>query len=326
MEFRIGDRDPVTGLYYVIYPDGSSTLNGMKIFNAAHQLGDVVRATQRSDGMIALDSAKAYQIPTTDKSISIKEFGKVPTGYLQGQVFNQPEAELNRNIRFRLKLLRYRAAITGQGGTPFTGIQFGSDTLYSAISLETAFSLGGSNLFQALTTPNYSLPFNSPFNGLYSTQISPDLSSGKRYQYYGYGVVQARAIAYSDLFPGVSSGDASYVFPSDFATYQVPNFQAALSIVNGSSYNNWSVDDLNMPYDRQPFVQLGITNYRYNNVYHVRSVNGVNVNRLVLQGMLLARIDNLDPRQSGWVTTLASPSPVATYFTPIVIDGSSYVP
>lgn len=88
MELRIGNRDPQTGLYEVIYPDGSSTLNGMKIFNAAHQVGDVVRATRRSDGIMMLDGVKAFEVPTADKSIGVKEFGKQPNGYLQGQVFN----------------------------------------------------------------------------------------------------------------------------------------------------------------------------------------------------------------------------------------------
>jgi hypothetical protein len=61
MIFRIGERDPATGLFFVILPDGSQKLNGMKIFNAAHQTGDVVLATQRSDGVMILDSAKAEE-------------------------------------------------------------------------------------------------------------------------------------------------------------------------------------------------------------------------------------------------------------------------
>ena len=92
MQFRIGDRDPVTGLYNVIWPDGSSTLNGVKIFNAAHAVGDVVLATQRSDGMMILDSAKAVSVSTTiTNDFGLVKFGEKPTGYLAGQVFNNED-------------------------------------------------------------------------------------------------------------------------------------------------------------------------------------------------------------------------------------------
>jgi hypothetical protein len=98
VEFRIGDRDPVTGLYYVIYPDGSQILNGVKIFNAAHQVGDVVRATQRSDGMMVLDGAKAIessaQLPTLNSQLPTLNSQLSIPGYLKGQVFNNDEEEL----------------------------------------------------------------------------------------------------------------------------------------------------------------------------------------------------------------------------------------
>ncbi len=93
MQFRIGDRDPVTGLYFVIWPDGSQMLNGVKIFNAAHAVGDVVLATGRSDGMMILDSVKA----ATDVSVAVtrefglQKFGEQPVGYLNGQVWNNED-------------------------------------------------------------------------------------------------------------------------------------------------------------------------------------------------------------------------------------------
>ena len=95
MQFRIGDRDPATGLYDVIWPDGSSTRNGVKIFNAAHQFDDVVLATQRSDGMMILDSVKAFAIseqtsqlsalPTPNSQLS------TPLSYLTGQIWNNED-------------------------------------------------------------------------------------------------------------------------------------------------------------------------------------------------------------------------------------------
>lgn len=106
MQFRIGDRDPVTGLYGVIYPDGSSTPNGIKIFNAAHQSGDIVLATQRSDGMMILDSAKAFEPSTTTAEIGLRGFGDRPVGYLNGQIFNNEEESKPKDLPIIIKYAR----------------------------------------------------------------------------------------------------------------------------------------------------------------------------------------------------------------------------
>lgn len=90
MQYRIGDRDAVTGLYDVIWPDGSFTRNGLKIFNSEHQFGDAVLATQRSDGMMLLDSVKAAAAATVTE-LAVRGFGEKPVGYLAGQVFNNEE-------------------------------------------------------------------------------------------------------------------------------------------------------------------------------------------------------------------------------------------
>jgi hypothetical protein len=91
MQFRIGDRDPVTGLYDVIYPDGSHTRNGIKIFNSAHEFGDVVSPTERSDGMMILDGVKATLTEVVTNRFGLNGFGEKPVGYLAGQVFNDGE-------------------------------------------------------------------------------------------------------------------------------------------------------------------------------------------------------------------------------------------
>lgn len=99
MQFRIGDRDPETGLYNVIWPDGSSTRNGIKIFNAAYEPGDIVAATRRSDGLFALDSVKAIDPPSLPtfgegSAILTKASIRNERGYLQGQVFNNEEEDI----------------------------------------------------------------------------------------------------------------------------------------------------------------------------------------------------------------------------------------
>lgn len=48
--FRIGDRDPATGMYWVIGADGSIAGLGRKLFDEEVQTGDKVTAGRRSDG------------------------------------------------------------------------------------------------------------------------------------------------------------------------------------------------------------------------------------------------------------------------------------
>ncbi|MGL4617883.1 MAG: hypothetical protein ACRCZS_02315 [Chroococcidiopsis sp.] len=89
MQYRIGKRDPITGLYEVIAPDGGVSLNGIKIFNAETQVGDVVQATQRSDGMMILDGVNG--VNAIEREIGVKDFGGKPRGYLSSQVFNNED-------------------------------------------------------------------------------------------------------------------------------------------------------------------------------------------------------------------------------------------
>ena len=55
---RIGDRDPLTGSWYVQLPDGGIGANGIKTYTAMSKPGDVVVMYPRPDGSIALDSEK----------------------------------------------------------------------------------------------------------------------------------------------------------------------------------------------------------------------------------------------------------------------------
>lgn len=119
MEFRIGDRDPVTGLYAVIWPDGGRTINGIKIYNAAHVVGDVVMATQRSDGMMILDSVKAVQAAVVNTEFAMKNFDEKPIGYLSGQVFNNEEEE-DKRVAFLMSYSSYITATeSGLGASAF---------------------------------------------------------------------------------------------------------------------------------------------------------------------------------------------------------------
>lgn len=110
MELRIGDRNPVTGLYDVIWPDGGVTQNGVKIFNSEHQFGDVVLATQRSDGMMILDGVKATLTVATE--LGILKFGEQPVGYLNGQVWNEEEEILGTYVKIEVVVFRSPYVVT----------------------------------------------------------------------------------------------------------------------------------------------------------------------------------------------------------------------
>lgn len=55
--YRIGDRDPVTGKYTMIFPDGSKAVGAEKLYSAESQPGDRVLAQKRTDGVWLLSEA-----------------------------------------------------------------------------------------------------------------------------------------------------------------------------------------------------------------------------------------------------------------------------
>lgn len=76
---RIGRRDPLTGRYEVISPDGGVNPNGVKVFSAQSISGDPVVSYPRPDGTIALDSDKGNPTVFPD-------------------VFNKPKEENKPNV------------------------------------------------------------------------------------------------------------------------------------------------------------------------------------------------------------------------------------
>jgi hypothetical protein len=139
MQFRIGSRDPITGLYNVIYPDGSSTPNGIKIYNAAHRIGDPVNATRRSDGMIILDNPVAAD----PSSLSVSAAGN-QAGYLNGQVFNgEDEAAI-----LDVFIAKFRPLDLGTGKT------FALYCSNVSRSSEISIGVGTPNLVRVVTPPD----------------------------------------------------------------------------------------------------------------------------------------------------------------------------
>jgi hypothetical protein len=153
MEFRIGERDPVTGLYGVIWPDGGVTLNGLKVFNSEHRVGDVVQATERSDGMIILDGLKAETSSLTSATLS--ERGSFSDrskrrGYLDGQVFNDEDElglffelvpDINRLIGFNEVVTAAKVKISRRPPRPLVvkvGYEFGRSDVTNIVFVNNA--------------------------------------------------------------------------------------------------------------------------------------------------------------------------------------------
>jgi hypothetical protein len=83
---RIGPRDPETGRYNVISPDGSTARDGIKIFTAEAE-GTPVLATDRTDGLRTIDSLKGAATPNTPQPLAPAKL------YREGRVFEIPESK-----------------------------------------------------------------------------------------------------------------------------------------------------------------------------------------------------------------------------------------
>lgn len=81
---RIGERDPETGRYQVIAPDGSASRDGLKVFTADAP-GTPVLSTDRTDGLKVLDSRKPIDRPYFPEPLA------TPPLYREGRVFEIPE-------------------------------------------------------------------------------------------------------------------------------------------------------------------------------------------------------------------------------------------
>jgi hypothetical protein len=99
--FRIGDRDPATGMYWVIGPDGAIAGLGRKLFDEKVQAGDKVTAKPRSDGTWLLlgrdGGATALTNRRRDRAVEAIERESAPKRakpeYRKLDVFNRSEKE-----------------------------------------------------------------------------------------------------------------------------------------------------------------------------------------------------------------------------------------
>jgi hypothetical protein len=112
---RIGDRDPLTGNYSALYPDGSETANGRKLYDAHSVKGDMATGLPLTDGTIGLLGQKGQLSPLTlpeqEGVRGIATQGALKdnnVGYINGQVWNYEE-EVVEEIGFELDFFGIRA-------------------------------------------------------------------------------------------------------------------------------------------------------------------------------------------------------------------------
>jgi hypothetical protein len=229
VEFRIGDRDPVSGLYDVIYPDGSVTRNGLKIFNSVHQFGDVVLATQRSDGMLILDGVKTEMLtPKADfyDTFTSSEGG---VGYLNGQVFNE-EDELTKthlSVEFAVFGSQFIVSETSES-MGFYNVFLDSRAFVLYL---TPPPIGGDNLIQYPQFQNYDV-FDVGTVTSTSFQAYP-----YELTFFGYAAIYNNSIDANWAFPPVFE-DVLY---ADFQQGQRPTWFTPGSQLNGAyiKVNEW---------------------------------------------------------------------------------------
>jgi hypothetical protein len=317
MQFRIGDRDPVTGLYDVIYPDGSHTRNGIKIFNSAHQSGDLVLATQRSDGMMILDSAKAVE--SVSGIGKLEGFGEQPIGYLRGQVWNNEEEK--DNSKSFLEIKRIFRPIFYPVGLPLSSFEgfniFESDSLITSseildtVGFEALFGFPAISLPLPLgTTYSSSDIFSGGFLRTASVKIDLSILPTKRYRYIAW-------VSREEISHAGATGTLNFSYPNDFAGLQIPYGQNSVSF--GRLYSGTYV----------PGQLLAQSIERYNNAYHAL-VSDIGPGRLrnttIIEGMKMVRIDYLNFNSTGYVITAPSAAPTTVLEEAILsIQGSSYV-
>jgi hypothetical protein len=207
MQFRIGDRDPQTGLYIVLHPDGGESLNGIKNFNGAHQAGDPVLATQRSDGMLILHSNAAVEIADP---LIFRRTGD-SQGYNQGQIWNTEESAPVKHL-----IVRYRA-IFDELETDFYTLPEGGSFVRPLIVSGSQRSIPYGGYFGGFSGsdnarsfgPNQAIVYSYPYpgtyyagGGYYELQLNLDLWEGSSIEIH---LVPVNFPNYS-----VDSGDSLY--------------------------------------------------------------------------------------------------------------------
>lgn len=178
---RIGNRDGASGLWEVLHPDGSTTLNGVKAFNTLVPYGTPVLGIPREDGLIALCYRSQERVPEDVLENPYQVVALLWFAYETGVGFNQTNE--NQSPYFWLKVgdnlpiplfdwRVYRSATEWQDGEVTaifgTGLPFWSYLGGGTLVLE---SFGGS--FSALPSARRDVLVVSP-GGLLSYYYAAD--------------------------------------------------------------------------------------------------------------------------------------------------------
>jgi hypothetical protein len=312
MQFRIGSRDPITGLYNVIYPDGSSTPNGIKIYNSAHRIGDPVSATKRGDGMIILDNPKAAD----PSSLTVSAAGN-RDGYLNGQVFNGDEEDAVSDVL----IFRYVPKNDSTGNHLMYPKLYCSNTRREEITIDTVLAeqvqqynpgliyldaipgvyaeiqANASNPSSVQRYPGYSpISPNDYLFGIVSRQINFAtarkicIAQSCRYLICGYAGYSAPLSSASASFGTFSAQVGNYMpdlLPFDYAEYDRPYVLGARKLVNWTNWR-WLMQLDNPDGALFPFVDtfacfVQVDTQNPSDIIFLNPVFSVNSSQLVIQ-------------------------------------------
>lgn len=126
--FRIGDRDPATGMYWVVAPDGSIAGLGQKLFDEEIQAGDKVTARQRTDGtwlLLGRDGGAATLSSRQKTARAIDQEAKPQRAkpeYRRLEVFNQDEDPGGDWDLIRVSCTAQNWIYAGQDPSSFQGV------------------------------------------------------------------------------------------------------------------------------------------------------------------------------------------------------------
>jgi hypothetical protein len=171
---RIGDRDPVTGNYSALYPDGSETANGRKLYDAHSVRSDRAAGLPLNDGTIGLLGQKGQlsplALPEQEGVRGIATQGPLKdnnVGYINGQVWNYEE-EVVEEIAFELFFFGIRATdqvYTFRGGGVTKEISFANAETFDL------FGVGQIRTRLRTTNRKLRLTFEAAIDGTKSTNV-----------------------------------------------------------------------------------------------------------------------------------------------------------
>jgi hypothetical protein len=249
---QIGDRDPATGNYQINYADGGTSPNGIKVFSAAHEKGDLVLATPRNDGAVGLDSGKAGQAQADIFAISPDKC----RGYLKGQIYDCPHPDEYRKIQVLYSVIVGDKRQFWVGGFARNAVFVCDLPASEPVNMAEITNLGKNRWIVAIS---YSVYYVLRRIETQTQELSANAFGNNYYNYYGSGLWSLERLPYFTASGGCietgtelnGSKTCNYVyvgiFPQDDVTGTQKNFRQRTNVASsggrtGSDTSNYLVN------------------------------------------------------------------------------------